>query len=180
MKRIHWLRTAFSLAAVAWSAVLPVAAWQANPSTQGQFRTAAALVYAAGAVVCHQRPERSFHLGTQPWPVCARCTGIYFAAAIMTIAAALISRRREAMVSARADAGRFARVLASPAGVRWLAACAVIPTVFTLVWEWTTGNAPSNTVRAAAGLPIGALVSWLLWRDEDEGRRKLGRAGHSE
>ena len=42
--------------------------------------------------------------------------------------------------------------------------------------------------RRAADLPAAgegtlallALWSWLLWRDEDEGRRNLGRAGHSE
>lgn len=26
---------------------------------------------------CHQKPERSFHLGNFQFPVCARCTGFY-------------------------------------------------------------------------------------------------------
>lgn len=30
------------------------------------------------AHVCHQIPDRSFHVGGVPLPVCARCTGIYF------------------------------------------------------------------------------------------------------
>jgi len=52
------------------------------------------------------------------------------------------------------------------AGGRVLAIAAV-PTVATLVFEWTTGITPSNTIRALAGLPIGAGHFWL-------GRRTKG------
>jgi len=27
--------------------------------------------------LCHQKPERSFHIGGRQFPVCARCTGIW-------------------------------------------------------------------------------------------------------
>ena len=33
--------------------------------------------YAAGSIVCHQIPERSFHIAGVQLPVCARCTGLY-------------------------------------------------------------------------------------------------------
>lgn len=33
----------------------------------------------AGAKICHQREDRSFHAGIRKWPVCARCSGIYLA-----------------------------------------------------------------------------------------------------
>ncbi|HEX7283845.1 MAG TPA: DUF2085 domain-containing protein [Vicinamibacterales bacterium] len=36
--------------------------------------------YAAGAVVCHQIPERSFFVDGWQLPVCARCTGLYLGA----------------------------------------------------------------------------------------------------
>ena len=36
-----------------------------------------AFVYAAGSVICHQLPERSFFLDGRQLPVCARCTGLY-------------------------------------------------------------------------------------------------------
>ena len=39
----------------------------------------AAAVYAVGALICHQRPERSFHWDGAQLAVCARCTGIYSA-----------------------------------------------------------------------------------------------------
>src|SRR5687767_6864982 len=34
-------------------------------------------VYGAFGRVCHQIPERSFHVVGQPLAVCARCTGLY-------------------------------------------------------------------------------------------------------
>src|SRR5688500_4076216 len=40
-----------------------------------------AFVYAAGSVVCHQLPERSFLLDGRQLPVCARCTGLYLSGA---------------------------------------------------------------------------------------------------
>src|SRR5262249_29830647 len=37
-----------------------------------------AFVYDFFSVVCHQLPERSWHLFQRPLPVCIRCTCIYF------------------------------------------------------------------------------------------------------
>ena len=34
-------------------------------------------VYQLGSLICHQRPERSFHLAGVQMPVCARCFGLY-------------------------------------------------------------------------------------------------------
>ena len=45
----------------------------------------ATLLYAIGSVICHQRPERSFHLDAVQLPVCARCLGIYVGAAAGTL-----------------------------------------------------------------------------------------------
>ena len=39
-------------------------------------------VFAAGALICHQRPERSFFFDGHQFPVCARCTGLYLSGAI--------------------------------------------------------------------------------------------------
>ena len=39
---------------------------------------------------------------------------------------------------------------------------ALLPTVVTLVFEWTTGTMPANWVRALAGFPIGAAAAWLI------------------
>lgn len=45
---------------------------------------------------------------------------------------------------------------------RVLLALAVAPTVLTLAYEWATGVTPANGIRLAAGLPIGAVVAWLV------------------
>ena len=41
-------------------------------------------------------------------------------------------------------------------------ALAVAPTFATLAYEWTSGVAPSNAIRFAAGLPIGVAGAWLV------------------
>jgi hypothetical protein len=54
-----------------------------------------------------------------------------------------------------------------PEGLRYdsprvLLAVAALPSAITLVYEWTSGIAPSNGVRFAAGIPIGIVVAWLV------------------
>jgi len=45
----------------------------------------AATIYHAFSYVCHQLPERSFHLLGHPLAVCSRCTGLYFGFAIASL-----------------------------------------------------------------------------------------------
>lgn len=78
-----WLRPSPGLArslyaglfmlAVGWLLLICAPAWLL---AQGQPLAALAL-YRGLAVICHQIPERSFHLLGAPLGVCARCTGIY-------------------------------------------------------------------------------------------------------
>jgi len=42
---------------------------------------------------------------------------------------------------------------------------AVVPTLATLVYEWTTGDVPAHWIRTAAGVPIGAVAAWLVVRE---------------
>lgn len=140
---------------------------------------AAAFIYAAGAVVCHQKAERSFHLSGVPLPVCARCTGIYLAAAGVAAVAIVLTRLRRAASVTRQTGTEIGRPLAGSRSIRRLAICAVLPSLLTLVWEWTF-SAPSNAVRAAAGMPIGAFVSWLMMRHADHVDRERGRVWQSE
>lgn len=43
-------------------------------------------IYKAFSFVCHQIPERSFHLHGNKFAVCSRCTGIYAGIALATLA----------------------------------------------------------------------------------------------
>jgi uncharacterized membrane protein len=142
-------RWAFLASAIGWAAALPIAAWlTARPSAP--VSAFALAVYALGGVVCHQLPERSFHLWSVQMPVCARCTGIYVGGAIAAVAS---------IVTVRLTGP--SRVEGQPRAKSTLLLSA-LPTVATLVFEWTTGQAPANPIRAVAGFPIGAAVVWVI------------------
>jgi uncharacterized membrane protein len=141
--RLSLLRRVFVGASVTWFGALPLAtlaASEPHPST-GVY-LCSFLVYLAGSVLCHQLPGRSFFLWGSQMPVCARCTGIYAGAAVSALvavaSAARLRRARSALV------------------------VAVVPTAATLVYEWTTGQTPANWIRAAAGVPIGVVVAWIV------------------
>jgi uncharacterized membrane protein len=111
----------------------------------------AAGTYLVGAAVCHQRPERSFHVAGVRLPVCGRCTGLYLSGALGVLAGL-------------AWAGlRRARGTREPAvdWRGWLLAAAV-PTVATLAGEWAGWWVPSNAARAIAAVPLGAVAGVLV------------------
>jgi uncharacterized membrane protein len=45
----------------------------------------ASAIYWAFSFVCHQLPERSFHLDDHQFAVCSRCTGLYSGLALATL-----------------------------------------------------------------------------------------------
>ena len=109
---------------------------------------ALAFIYDIAAGVCHQRPERSFHLAGVPLPVCARCFGLYLSGAAGALAA--WGAPRPWLL----DAGR----------ARIIFAAAALPTVVTVALEWLGLGLPSNVVRAVASLPLGAAAGWIFVR----------------
>lgn len=104
----------------------------------------AAAVYAAGSRVCHQRPERSFHVAGRQLPVCARCTGVYVSAAAAVPFVFLLS------------AGGM------PRRTKILFALAALPTAVTWLLEFTGVMPFSNLARASAALPLGFVAAWLV------------------
>ena len=48
------------------------------------------VIYQAFSYLCHQIPERSFHLAGHPLAVCSRCTGLYASFAFATLALPLV------------------------------------------------------------------------------------------
>jgi uncharacterized membrane protein len=103
----------------------------------------ATLVYAAGSLICHQRPERSFHIDAAQLPVCARCLGVYAGAA-----AGVVSR----LVAASRPSF----------GARTVLVVGVLPTVVTIALEWSSIWPAGNVVRCAAGLPLGLAAAFVL------------------
>ena len=147
-----WLGTAYLLASLAWSVAVTASPWLLTHGTGGAIGSrAGVIVYAAGSVVCHQQPERSFHAWNRQLPVCARCTGLYLAAPAGAAVALVLRRRR------RTRGGR-----GTGEGWRSGLMLAALPTMLTLGAEWTGLASVPAVARAAAALPLGFAVSWLV------------------
>jgi predicted membrane protein DUF2085 len=157
------LRPAFVAASVAWALLLPLVPFVASRPHATPIGTALIIAaYAVGGAICHQLPERSYHLWAAQMPVCARCAGIYVGAAIGAIvgAASLTGRRANARIPLLVAAGhRFTRADQA----RAILFIAALPTLATLVYEWTTGHMPAHWIRAATGVPLGATAAWMVF-----------------
>ena len=105
-------------------------------------------MYAVGALICHQLPERSFHIAGSQLPVCARCVGIYAGGAVAALWAWL--------------APSAARKLTPAITLRALVAAAALPTLITVLGEWSGTWHPSNIARALAGAPLGGAVAVVI------------------
>jgi len=151
--RLHAALLAGALAAgwALWLVAAPVAA-DSRPS--GPLRWAVAATYRAGAVICHQRDSRSFHVSGVRMAVCSRCFGLYAgAAAGAAVALAWI-------VAARRRGEGAIRLPLTPLRAAVLA-CAV-PTLATWLAEHLAGFEVTLLARALAALPLGAAVAALV------------------
>jgi uncharacterized membrane protein len=135
-----WLPLAVTALAVAWVAALVFAPFLPVP--------AAAVMYAAGSLICHQLPDRSFHLESFQLPVCARCFGVYVGGAIGPLAVTLAPMLRRGV----ATAGRR----------YWVTLAAAVPTAATAVLEHGLGWPLSNHTRALAAVPLTAVVAVVV------------------
>jgi uncharacterized membrane protein len=99
----------------------------------------------AGALVCHQRVERSFKIAGDPMPVCARCTALYVSGALGALAAWLT-------------------IPLMPRRTRTAILAAAVPTIVTVVVERAGLMQPGNVLRAVAAVPIGAACGWIFVR----------------
>ena len=152
---MHQLRRAFIVTTIVWPMALLLAPFAAaRPQSSSIVYLFALAIYAAGSLICHQRPERSFHLFGTQLPVCARCMGIYAGA---SVAAVLVMSRRLTSHVSRRDTRSL-----ETSHVRLLLLVCALPTAATLLYEWTTGQAPDNWTRAVSGAPLGAAVAWIV------------------
>ncbi|MBU6997442.1 MAG: DUF2085 domain-containing protein [Theionarchaea archaeon] len=88
--------------------------------------------------VCHQLPQRSFHIAGHQLPVCARCTGIYLGALIGS------------------------SVASGTSPPRWVLMAAVFP----LVLDGGTQllfRESNNILRLATGLAAGFVASLYVY-----------------
>jgi uncharacterized membrane protein len=133
---------------MAWVLALGAATSIASHPTVGVVQySLSASVYEIGSLLCHQLPARSFYFAGAQLPVCARCTGIYVGAAAAGLLAVAMRRTTQRQVWNRA---------------RELLCVGAMPTIATLVYEWFSGSMPSHWIRAAAGFPLGAIVTLIV------------------
>jgi uncharacterized membrane protein len=139
------LAVTLTAGALLWAAALLLAplALHANSSSSA----AAAMLYEVASRICHQRPERSFHLAGVQLPVCARCIGLYVSGAAAALAASI------------GPAG--AR---SPVTTRNALLLAAVPTALTVGIEIAGFAHTTNIVRVFSALPLGAAAGWIFVR----------------
>jgi uncharacterized membrane protein len=125
-----------TLAVTLWTALVLAGPWIAS-SAQHLGST----LYLIGAVVCHQRPERSFHWGVAQLPVCARCLGLYAGAAAGLVWWVVRGLRRPRAWPRRAALA--------------VLAAAALPTAVTILTAVAGLGDPPNLWRAALALPLG-------------------------
>lgn len=81
---------------IVWSVVAPIGLLivsmvvAAPVAVANDLPTLASTIYKAFSYLCHQIPERSFHIGQNKFAVCSRCTGLYAGFAFATIAMPLV------------------------------------------------------------------------------------------
>ena len=150
-----------ALAAWVWLAAIVAAPLVSRDATATRSRMAA-MIYIAGSFICHQRPDRSFHLDGAQLAVCARCTGLYLGGAIGVLAWALV----------RGLGGRpssLAAMVGSGTTARSMLIIAATPTAISLATGLSGLWSPGDLARAALAVPlgaaIGAVASAVLTRD---------------
>ena len=146
-----WLARGVLCASLAWVLMLVLVPFLLAHETGGRaVRAASAGAYLAGSVICHQRPDRSFRLWGLQMPVCARCAGLYSGAAVGACLAGIPRR-----------AGRGTARTASWA-LRTMVLASAVPTGATWLIEAVGWLPFADGVRAAAAVPLGAGVTWVV------------------
>jgi len=141
---------------------------------------------AVGYAICHRIDERSFQIGERQLPLCARCTGEFYAAGIALLFFAIVSPRKSGMPGWK---------LGAPL-LFFLAAFGIDGTnSFLYLFKQTAGGAldhipnlylPNNTLRLLTGSGMGIALASILypafnqsaWKNADPERalswKKLG------
>ena len=109
-----------------------------------------------GYAICHQIPDRSFHIAGRQLPLCARCTGTYIGVAIGFASLALLRRWRAAEMLSPAMIVVMVLFIGTM-GVdglnSYLSLLGNMPTLYT----------PRNWLRAATGSLNGLALSMIVW-----------------
>ena len=117
-----------------------------------------ALIFAAGGLICHQRPERSFFLDGHQFPVCARCTGLYLSGALGTVGWLVVKMGH-----------RWRSVPFEPRLAKRVALISALPTAVSLATGvlglWDGSNVTRAMLAIPFGVSAGAIVAAVATKD---------------
>lgn len=133
---------------------------------------------AVGYAICHRIDERSFQIGDRQLPLCARCTGEFYAAAITLLLLTILSPKKSGMPNWKIGAPLFLFFLAF--GIDGANS-------YLYLLKSTAGGTldqipnlyiPNNTLRLFTGSGMGIALASILypafnqsaWKDPDEER----------
>ena len=117
-----------------------------------------AFAYAAGSVICHQLPDRSFFVDGRQLPVCARCTGLYLSGAAGFVGWVLVKFAR-----------RWRQIVLPPRTALWIVIGAAVPTAISyatgITGVWDGSNLTRALLAVPLGLAAGAVVAAVATKD---------------
>lgn len=133
---------------------------------------------AVGYAVCHRIDERSFHIGGRQLPLCARCTGEFYAAGIALLFFGIVSPRKGGMPGWK---------LGAPLALFFLAFAIDGSNSYLYLLKQTSQGAldtipnlyiPNNTLRLFTGSGMGIALASILfpafnqtaWKQSDPAR----------
>ena len=128
--------------------------------------------YAFGALVCHQRPDRSFSLAGNQLPVCERCLAIELGMAAAFALAVLVVPRGGFVASLSAF---LPERLRSTAGVLAVGLLLMLPMVLDGGLQLVTAYVSATPQRVAHRVPVRHRAGRHRHRDRRLARRPLER-----
>jgi uncharacterized membrane protein len=110
---------------------------------------------AIGYAVCHQIDVRSFHIGSRPLPLCARCSGMFLGALVGLMAQFVLSKRRGGLPSIPVSVGL---------GVLFLGfAFDGVNSFFQLTPLDLSAYEPQNWLRLLTGTGMGLVIAAAIF-----------------
>jgi uncharacterized membrane protein len=118
---------------------------------------------AVGYAICHRIAERSFHIGDRQLPLCARCTGEFFSAAISLLFFALVSPKRGGMPNWKIGIPLFIFFLAFAIDGSNSYLYLIKSTTPGMLANIPNLYIPNNTLRLFTGSGMGIALASILY-----------------
>ncbi|MBN1581774.1 MAG: DUF2085 domain-containing protein [Anaerolineae bacterium] len=109
-----------------------------------------------GYSICHQIPDRSFHMGGHKLPLCARCTGTYLGVAVGFLSLAVLRRWRAGEMLSTG----MIMIMVAFIGLMGIDG---LNSYLSLWGNLPTLYAPQNWLRATTGSLNGIALSMIVW-----------------